>query len=161
MATPEFILKLREKIGNDELWLPGVTGLVRDEAGRILLGQRADNGLWALPSGISEPGEEMAFSLVREVQEETGVEVEVTDLISIHTTQPTVYPNGDRTVYVDHFFACRPTGGEAVVGDDESLAVGWFEPGRLPTPLMESQVLRCLAEAEKFAQTGRTLFDRR
>ncbi|GLY14498.1 NUDIX domain-containing protein [Kineosporia rhizophila] len=159
MPTPEFILALREKIGHDELWLPGVTALVIDETGRVLLGQRADNGRWALPSGISEPGETMAASCAREVLEETGVEVEVTDLISISTTEPIVYPNGDRTVFVDHFFACRPTGGEAVVGDDESLAVGWFELSALPEPLGPATP-RLIAEGEKFAVTGRTLFDR-
>lgn len=160
MPTPEFILKLREKIGHDELWLPGVTGLVRDEAGRLLLGQRSDNGLWAMPSGIAEPGEEMAVSCAREMLEETGIEVEVTDLISIHTTAPMTYPNGDRSVFVDHFFACRPVGGEAVVGDDESLAVGWFAEDALPEPLAPSVAPR-LAEAEKFAATGRTVFSTR
>ena len=159
MPTPEFILALREKIGHDELWLPGVTALVIDEAGRVLLGQRADNGFWALPSGISEPGETMAGSCAREVLEETGVEVEVTGLISISTTEPVVYPNGDRTVFVDHYFACRPTGGQAVVGDDESLAVGWFALSDLPEPLGPATP-RLIAEGEKFAATGRTLFDR-
>lgn len=158
MATPEFILSLREKIGHEQLWLPGVTALVRDPAGRVLLGQRADNGLWALPSGISEPGEPMAVSCAREVLEETGVEVEVTDLISIHSTAPTTYPNGDRSIFVDHFFACRPVGGEAVVGDDESLAVGWYAEGEFPEPLSAGVPLR-LAEAAKYAETGKTLFD--
>lgn len=159
MPTPEFILNLRKKIGNDELWLPGVTALVRDEAGRVLLGQRADNGLWALPSGISEPGETMALTCAREVLEETGVEVEVTGLISISTTEPITYPNGDRTIFVDHFFACRAIGGEAVVGDDESLAVGWFALDSLPSPLGQS-VVQMVAQGEEFAATGRTSFDR-
>ena len=159
MPTPEFILDLREKIGHDQLWLPGVTALVRDEAGRVLLGQRADNGLWALPSGISEPGEAMALSCAREVLEETGVQVEVTDLIAISTTAPITYPNGDRSIFVDHFFACRPVGGEAVVADDESISVGWFQVSALPEPLAPATP-RLLAEGEKFEATGRTLFDR-
>ena len=48
MATPEFILKLREKIGHDPLWLIGVTAFVEDGRGRVLLGRRADTGDWAL-----------------------------------------------------------------------------------------------------------------
>ncbi len=158
MPTPEFILSLREKIGHDELWLPGVTALVRDPAGRVLLGPRADPGLWALPRGSSEPGAPMALSCSREVLEETGIEVEVTDLISIHTTAPTTYPNGDRSIFVDHFFACRPVGGEATVADDESLAVGWYAEDEFPEPLSSGVALR-LAAAAKFAATGRTLFD--
>lgn len=159
MPTPEFILELREKIGHEQLWLPGVTALVRDEAGRVLLGRRADNGLWALPSGIAEPAETMAATCVREVLEETGVEIEVVDLISIHTTQPVVYPNGDRTVFVDHFFGCRAVGGQARVADDESTEVGWFELGAFPEPLSGS-VTRALADAAAFQEQGRTQFDR-
>ena len=55
MPTPEFILKLRERIGHDPLWLVGVTAYIEDGDGRILLGRRADNGNWALISGINEP----------------------------------------------------------------------------------------------------------
>ena len=44
MATPEFIVSLRQRIGHDMLWLPGVSIVVVDEAARILLGRRADNG---------------------------------------------------------------------------------------------------------------------
>jgi len=159
MPTPEFILELRAKIGHDQLWLPGVTALVQDAAGRVLLGRRADNGLWALPSGIAEPGESMALTCARAVLEETGVEVEVVELISIHTTAPVVYPNGDRTIFVDHFFGCRPTGGRARVADDESLAVDWFAPGEFPEPVAGS-VRRYLDEAAAYRSTGRTRFDR-
>ena len=52
MATPEFIVSLRQRIGHDMLWLPGVSIVVVDDAGRLLLGQRADNGRWAVVSGI-------------------------------------------------------------------------------------------------------------
>ncbi len=53
MSTPEFVLKLREKIGHDPLWLVGITAYVEDDRGRILLGRRADTGEWALVYGIN------------------------------------------------------------------------------------------------------------
>ena len=77
MATPEFIVSLRQKIGHDMLWLPGVSIVVVDEADRLLLGRRADNGRWAVVSGIPEPGEQPAVAIQRECLEETGVDVEV------------------------------------------------------------------------------------
>jgi 8-oxo-dGTP pyrophosphatase MutT (NUDIX family) len=157
VPTPDFILRLRDKIGHDALWLPGVTAVVTDDAGRLLLGRRADNGLWALISGISEPGEEMGVAIAREVQEETGVVVEVTDLIAVRTVGPVTYPNGDVTSFVDHFFRCRAVGGHAHVGDDESLAVGWFAPDELPDPLSTS-VPGLLELAAEQARTGRTWF---
>jgi 8-oxo-dGTP pyrophosphatase MutT (NUDIX family) len=157
MPTPDFILELRSMVGHHPLWLPGVTALVVDDQGRVLMVQRSDNGLWTLPSGIAEPGEEMAFACAREVLEETGIVVRVEELISIRTVGPVTYPNDDVTSYVDHFFRCRPTGGTAVVGDDESIAVGWFDPDHLPepgTPRTSAQ----LAEAAEHAVTGRTRF---
>jgi 8-oxo-dGTP pyrophosphatase MutT (NUDIX family) len=157
MPTPNFILELREMVGHHPLWLPGVTALVVDERGFVLLVQRADNGLWTLPSGISEPGEEMAAACAREVLEETGVDVEVEQLISIQTIGPLAYPNGDVTSFVDHFFGCRPIGGTAHVGDDESVAVGWFDPAELPEPGTE-RTARLIAIAAEQSISGRTLF---
>jgi 8-oxo-dGTP pyrophosphatase MutT (NUDIX family) len=157
MPTPDFILKLRSMVGHYPLWLPGVTALVVDEREQVLMVQRSDNGLWTLPSGIAEPGEEMATACAREVLEETGVVVQVEELISIQTVGPVVYPNNDVTSFVDHFFACRPIGGTAVVGDDESVAVGWFDPADLPEP-GTSRTLTQLALAAEHATSGRTLF---
>jgi 8-oxo-dGTP pyrophosphatase MutT (NUDIX family) len=157
MPTPDFVLELREMVGHHPLWLPGVTALVVDESGLVLLGQRSDSLRWALPCGIAEPGEEMAAACVREVLEETGVVIEVVELISIETLGPVVYENEDVSSYVDHFFRCRPTGGTAQVGDDESLAVGWFDPSRLPEP-GTARLLSQLAVAAEQAASGRTRF---
>ena len=81
MPTPEFILELRKKVGHDLLWLMGVSGYVEDEQGRVLLGKRSDTGEWAMVYGINEPGEEPADTVAREVKEETGVDIVVTDLV--------------------------------------------------------------------------------
>jgi len=132
VPVPEFIRNLRASIGHELLWLPGVSGVVLDDAGRVLLTQRSDTGGWALPSGIPEPGEQLAAALVREVAEETGVVAEVQRLLSIWTEPPLTYPNGDVCQFVDHAFACRATGGSAHVADDENLDVGWFAVTDLP-----------------------------
>jgi 8-oxo-dGTP pyrophosphatase MutT (NUDIX family) len=159
MPVPAFILELREMIGHQLLWLPGVTALVTDDEGCVLMGQRSDNGRWALPSGIPEPGEQMATACEREVLEETGVRIRAEELISIRTVGPITYPNGDVTSFVDHFFRCRFIGGTARVGDDESLAVGWFDPDHLPEPY-SPRTTELMALAAKHAASGRTEFDR-
>ena len=132
MATPEFILRLREKIGHEPLWLPAVRGVVFDDAGRVLLGQRADNGQWGLISGILEPGEEPVPGLLREILEETGVVAVAQRLVSVDAVGPTRYPNGDVCHFLTLVFRCRFVSGEARVNDDESLAVGWFRPEDFP-----------------------------
>ena len=135
MPTPEFVLSLREKIGHDLLWLMGVSGYVEDEQGRVLLGRRSDTGEWAMVYGINEPGEEPADTVAREVKEETGVDVVVTDLVSVKSSRKVLtYANGDNTMYMDHLFICRPDPNgntEPFVGDEESLNVGWFSPDQL------------------------------
>ncbi|WP_225752845.1 NUDIX domain-containing protein [Actinotalea sp. Marseille-Q4924] len=138
MPIPEFVLRLREQVGTDPLWLPGVSAVVLDDDDRVLLGRRADNGRWAVVSGILEPGEEPAPAAAREVLEETGVEVEVVALTAVSVSDRVLYPNGDRAQYLDLCFWCRAVGGEAQVGDDESTEVGWFPLDALPKPLNPS-----------------------
>lgn len=87
----------------------GVSGYVEDEQGRVLLGRRSDTGEWAMVYGINEPGEEPADTVAREVKEETGVDVVVTDLVSVKSSRKVLtYANGDNTMYMDHLFICRP-----------------------------------------------------
>lgn len=58
MPVPEFVAALRRHVGHAPLWLSGVSVVVRDDDGRLLLTRRADNGRWAVVSGVLEPGEE-------------------------------------------------------------------------------------------------------
>ena len=148
MATPEFIVSLRQKIGHEQLWLPGVSIIVVDDAGRLLLGRRADNGQWAVVSGIPESGEQPATAIRRECLEETGVDVEILALIGVEAGQPISFPNGDNCVFMDINFVGRPRPGttaRAHVADDESTHVGWFRPDSLPEPLSDSSAARIRA----------------
>jgi len=131
MATPDYIVGLRKHVGHDLLWLPSVSAVVRNDAGELLLGQRADDGRWSVISGFVEPGEQPATALVREVREETGLEVAPVRMSSA-VSHPHTYPNGDRCEYLNLGFLCRLVAGTARVNDDESLAVRWFAPDALP-----------------------------
>ncbi|WP_416418326.1 NUDIX hydrolase [Paenarthrobacter aromaticivorans] len=132
MGAPEFILKLREKIGNDPLWLPAVRGVVFDDDGRVLLCQRADNHHWTVITGILEPGEHPAPGLVREIFEETAVVAETERIIGVGVVGPVTFPNGDVCDFLDITFRCRYVSGNAQVNDDESIAVGCFGLEELP-----------------------------
>ncbi|PNE41268.1 MULTISPECIES: NUDIX hydrolase [Streptomyces] len=132
MAIPDFIRDLRADIGTKLLWLPGVSAVVLDDAGRVLLGKRVDTGGWSVIGGIPEPGEQPAETAVREVYEETAVRVVPEGVVLVEAMPPTRYPNGDMCQFLDVTLRCRAVGGEARVNDDESLEVGWFAMDALP-----------------------------
>ncbi|MEM9417590.1 MAG: NUDIX domain-containing protein [Planctomycetota bacterium] len=132
MATPEFILALREKVGHDLLWLSGVIAVVVDDRGRVLMNKRADTGQWSLISGILEPGEQPAAGIEREVLEETGVTVRASRLLNAFTSPVIEYPNGDRAQYLTVAYRCDVVSGEPRVNDDESLEVRFVPREEMP-----------------------------
>ncbi|CAL9352660.1 hypothetical protein SUDANB58_00496 [Streptomyces sp. enrichment culture] len=132
MATPDFIRELRASAGHQLLWLPGVTALVFDDRGRVLLNRRSDTRRWSVVGGIPEPGEQPAACAVREVYEETAVRCVAERVVLVQALTPVTYDNGDVCQYMDITFRCRAVGGEARVNDDESLDVGWFAVDALP-----------------------------
>lgn len=138
MPVPEFIRTLRTRIGHDLLWLPGLSAVVLNAGGQVLLGQRSDNGLWAVISGIPDPGEEPVPAIEREITEETTITARVRALASVRSTPPITHPGGDVAQYLNLNFIADYLSGTPRVGDDESSAVGWFAPDDLPEPLADS-----------------------
>ncbi|MEH6376390.1 NUDIX domain-containing protein [Streptomyces sp. KLMMK] len=147
MPTPDFIRDLRTTAGHQLLWIPGVSAVVLDAEGRVLLGRRSDNGQWAIIGGIPDPGEQPAAAIVREVYEETAVHCVAERVLVVEALDPVTYPNGDVCQFMDTCFLCRAVDGEACVNDDESLEVGWFEPDALP-PMQDFAVRRIKHAAE-------------
>ena len=147
MPVPHFLLALRDHVGHGLLPLVGVTAVVIGGNGDILLHRRADDGRWATPGGILEPGEQPARAVVREAKEETGLDVEVERLVSVVGQEPYIYPNGDRVQFLDLAFRCRAVGGEPDAGGDETLEVRWFAPDALPD--MPPRLLARIANARE------------
>jgi ADP-ribose pyrophosphatase YjhB (NUDIX family) len=131
MPVPEFVRELRRHVGTAELWLPGVTAVVR-RGGDVLLVQRSDNGEWTPVTGIVDPGEDPGVAARREVLEETGVRVTVDRLVWVQALPRTTHVNGDLATYLDHTFACSYVDGVEHVADDESSAVRWCPVDDLP-----------------------------
>ena len=131
MATPPFVLALREKIGNAPLWLSGVTAVVlRDNT--VLLVRRSDNGSWTPVTGIIDPGEEPAVAAEREVLEEADIVARAESLVWVQTVGPVTYENGDVTDYLDLVFRCVWESGEPFPADGENTEAAWFPVDALP-----------------------------
>ncbi len=132
MATPEFILRLREKIGHEPLWLVGVGAVVVRDGAEVLLVRRADNGTWTPVTGIIDPGEEPAHAARRELLEETGVDAEPVRLSSVRVSPMITYANGDQAQYLHLSFLFRWVGGDPYPADDENSEARWFPRDGLP-----------------------------
>ncbi len=107
--------------------VPAASAVVVDDTDRILLIKRTDNGLWTIPGGAMEPGENIADCCRREVLEESGIEVDITRLIGIYSNPRHVieYADGEVRQQFSVCFACRPVGGQLATSN-ESSEVGYF-----------------------------------
>ncbi|GAA1471060.1 NUDIX domain-containing protein [Corynebacterium felinum] len=145
MATPEFIVELREKIGHAPLWLPGATAVIIKDVPpgapltavpEVLLIKRADNGEWTPVTGICDPGEEPHVTAVREAKEEIGVDIHVEALLGVGAVGPVEYANGDVVSYMDTAMRCSVIGDASpesfVLDRDEVEEAGWFSVMQMP-----------------------------
>jgi 8-oxo-dGTP pyrophosphatase MutT (NUDIX family) len=123
---------------------PSVSAVIFDRRRRLLLQQRSDGGQWGLPGGSVEIGESLATAVAREVLEETGLTVVPRRLIGVYSDpslQVVRYPNGNVWHYVNACFECVVRGGELTTCD-ETLALDWFSPQRLPSTLLPNHRIR-------------------
>lgn len=154
----EYLLRLRKCVGHDPLLHPAAAACIRDEQGRILLLRRSDGvNLWSFPGGAMELGESADEAVVREVREETGLEVEPVALIGVYSNPDyaITYPNGDQVQPVITFFECRVVGGTLQPDMDEILEGRYFGPDDELPPMFPC----CMAKArDAFVFDGRAFF---
>ncbi|GGM10235.1 NUDIX hydrolase [Micromonospora yangpuensis] len=112
--------------------VPSVVAAVRNQRGELLMIHRTDNNLWALPGGGHDIGESISGTVVREVREETGIEVEVIGLVGIYTNPHHVmaYDDGEVRQQFSICFTARPVGGQLETSS-ESRQVRWVNPAEL------------------------------
>lgn len=112
-----------------------VAVLVRDDKGRVLMIQRSDNQMWALPGGAQDIGETTREAAIREAREETGVAIEITGISGIYSDPRHViaYDDGEVRQEFSIVFRARPVGGDGSVRpSDESTEVAWIHPADVP-----------------------------
>jgi ADP-ribose pyrophosphatase YjhB (NUDIX family) len=147
----EYYQELRKMIGHRPLVLVGSTVLILDDQQRILLQQRADNGLWGPPGGCLEPGETLEETARRETREEVGLEVAELKLWQVFAGPELYYeyPNGDQVHIVTAVYVAQvPAGLQPAADGQEALSVGWFALDALPplSPPVRPVMRQFLAE---------------
>jgi ADP-ribose pyrophosphatase YjhB (NUDIX family) len=109
-----------------------VGAVVGNDAGEILLVQRADSGVWLYPTGWADIGYSPAEVAVKEVLEETGIHcvperlIAVLDGLRLGFTRIPLY---------SLVFFCRAVGGDLTAHPLECADVGWFAEDDLPSPI--------------------------
>lgn len=133
--------------------VPSVVGVVTDGDGRVLLIHKTDNNLWALPGGGHEIGESIADTVVREVKEETGYDVEVERVTGLYTNPRHVmaYDDGEVRQQFSIAFRAKLVGGSARTSS-ESQAVRWVDSAELEAldlhPSMRLRIQHALEERD-------------
>ena len=110
--------------------VPCVGAILLDDAGRILLIRRANppaQGLWSIPGGRVEPGEEWTDAVARELAEETGLVATVDRFVGEVRRDA---PGGGIYVIRDYVMRMSSAPGDPVAGDD-ALDAAWFTPEEL------------------------------
>src|SRR5690349_5032627 len=107
----------------------GVEIVVR-RAGKVLLARRADFDVWGLPGGYVDPGESLAEAAVREVREETGLDVQLSYLIGIYS-----YRYWLGRGYHFAAFLAQPVAGSLTPQAAEAAELRYVAPEDLPSPL--------------------------
>lgn len=113
----------------------GAVGIIPNEKGEILLQRRSDNDLWGLPGGCQELGESFEETIIREIKEETNLDVDEKDLklISVVSGKSRIrkYPNGDVVInnttlyYIEKY-------SEELKYNEESKELKFFDLNNLP-----------------------------
>lgn len=106
--------------------------VVTDHDGRILLQRRSDSGNWAMPGGGMEMNESLTDSVIREVKEETGFDIEVTGIVGTYTDPRHIiaYTDGEVRRQFNICYTARIVGGALAISN-ESTEIRFVAPSEI------------------------------
>lgn len=133
-----YIKNLRNKVGHDELILNYAGCIILDDKNRLLLQKRSDCEKWGFLGGMVELGESVEEAAIREIKEESGLDVKINSLFGVYSKYFEKYANGDKVQAIVHVFKAQVVGGELISQNDETLELKYFELIDVP-PLFNKQ----------------------
>lgn len=153
MESVGYIKELREIVGTRPIIMAGACVILLDSDNQLLLQQRTDNGLWGLPGGSMEPGEEMKEVAVRELFEETGLEACELEMFDVFSGQELYYqyPHGDEVYNVVVVYICKEYGGVMKADEGEVQDIRFFKLNEIPNEISPPDlpiILRFLHEIQ-------------
>ena len=134
----DYIHDLRKVIGPRKIIL-NCAGAVSVRDGKILFQRRTDNGRWGLIGGLVEMNETYSQAALREIREETGLEVQLESFLGIFHNHNMVWSNGDAAHVISAMFTARILSGEPRI-DEESYELRFFGKDELPKLFAEDHI---------------------
>lgn len=144
----DYMVNLRNSLKDENRHMPllqcGAAIILINNKNEILLQSRADRNLWGLPGGCQELGETFEETIIREVKEETNLEIRKEDLklISVVSgkTRYNTYPNGDEVYNNTVLFMVNKYKG-ILKYNTESKDMKFFAIENLPQNLMDKDLV--------------------
>ena len=142
----DYIHYIRSMVGHKKIILNFAGGVIIKD-GKILLQKRTDSLKWGLPGGAVELGESYQDAARREILEETGLNVSITDLQGIYSDPSYVaeYPNGDQAQTIVASFYCEVLSETELFDKNETVECRYFPFSDLP-PLHNQQHIDIVAD---------------
>ena len=113
----------------------GCGAFILNDEGKLLMQLRnkaPEKGYWSIPGGKVELFETFEDAVVREIKEETGLDVEVGKLIGVYTDCDVICANGDEVQSICIGYEMSIVGGELVCDKDETLELKYFSLDEMP-----------------------------
>ncbi len=142
-----FRMALDDRVCHIPFIQTGSAIVIRNENKEILLQERTDRNMWGLPGGCQELGEDLRETAIREAYEETGIKLDIENLVLINTLSGNLrknsYPNGDivynnTSLYLADVFINSL---EKLKGDSETKRLKFFSLDDIPCNLMDKDLI--------------------
>ena len=143
-----FRMALDDRISHIPFIQTGAAIIIRNERGQILLQERTDRNKWGLPGGCQDLGEDLRVTAIREAYEETGIELNIENIILIDTlsgeSRKNSYPNGDIVYNNTSLYLADVSMEDAsnLKGDSETKRLKFFDPDDVPENLMDADLIK-------------------
>lgn len=134
-----YISNLRKYVGHEPILTAGVILFVFNDEDKVLMQLRTDYNSWGFPGGSMELGESFEEVAIRELKEETNLEIDELKLIKVLSGKDTYreYPNGDKLYDVTAIFVIKKYHNDLKINDKESKKLKWFSIDNLPENMPE------------------------
>ncbi|GKU24647.1 NUDIX hydrolase [Clostridium folliculivorans] len=137
----DYVKYIREKVKHDEINLTGVNVLIINDKNEVLLQKRGTYPFkWGLIGGITELGESLEETAIREAKEETGLDINELELLGTTSGGKCYieFPNGDKAYFISVGYVSKSFSGKLTIDNNETKDLSFFSYENLPEDIPNS-----------------------